>query len=601
MNTITGKIARIAGPAAVVEGVAGARLYDVVTVGRDGLLGEIIRLDGDTAFVQVYESTEGISVDEPVACTGKPLSVELGPGIMGTVFDGIQRPLAALEDRSGHFIGRGISLPAIDREQTWAFTPAVEKGAAVDAGDVLGTVPETPAILHRVMVPPGISGIIREIRSGEFSAAETVAILEDGTELDMIHEWPVKVPRPVRKKLDPDNLFATGLRVLDCLFPVALGGSVIIPGGFGTGKTVVEQALARFSCADCVVYVGCGERGNEMTDMLDEFPRLSDPRSGGSLMDRSILLANTSNMPVAAREASIYTGVTIAEYYRDMGYDVAMMADSTSRWAEALREISSRLEELPGEEGYPTYLATRLAGFYERAGRVELPGDRRAGSVTIAGAVSPPGGDLSEPVTQSSLRVAGAAWVLDTSLAYRRHYPAVNWIRSNTGYLQLLDEWFRDNAPPGWTAARDMLNTILSEDARLQEIVQLIGPDSLQPTDRLTLETSRMLREVFLQQDSLDPLDAPCPLDKQYGILDTILEFHRLGTRALREGAAIDDITAMNKMEAFSRLRRIRPEEFGAAVAKCRETTAAEFAALDRSETRLPSAAAPVTPDGEDR
>jgi V/A-type H+-transporting ATPase subunit A len=568
-KTIVGQIATVSGPTAIADGMSGACLYEVVRVGREELLGEIIRLDRDTAFIQVYEDTTGLAVDDPVVGTGKPLVVELGPGIMGGVYDGIQRPLAKLEEASGHFISRGLSIPAIDRSQMWDFVPTCQKGDAVEGGTILGLVQETSTIEHRVMVPVGISGVIKEMRTGSLSAADTVAILEDKTELTMIQISPVKIARPVRRKLNPDTLFMTGRRVLDCLFPVALGGTVIIPGGFGTGKTVVEQTLAKYCCADCIVYVGCGERGNEMTDMLTEFPSLTDPRTGGPLMDRSILLANTSNMPVAAREASIYTGITIAEYYRDMGYDVALMADSTSRWAEALREISSRLEELPGEEGYPTYLSTRLAQFYERAGRAELLGREACGSVTAAGVVSPPGGDFSEPVTQSSMRVTGAVWSLDSSLAYRRHYPAVNWIRSYSKYDTMLSEWFQTNAPAGWGEARIELMRLMGEDTRLQEIVQLVGPDALQDSDRLLLETSRMIREIFLQQDALSETDAFCSIERQHATLHAILEFYHLGRQALEKGAIATDISALNLRERIARLRDVTEDQFKEDMTTC--------------------------------
>lgn len=582
---ITGQIQKASGPTTVATGMSGACLYDVVRVGHEGLLGEIIRLDRDTAFIQVYEDTTGLAVGDPVQCTGAPLAVELGPGIMSVVFDGIQRPLNELEKLSGHFLKRGLTVAAIDRKRLWDFTPVVKRGDPVEGGTILGTVPETSTVEHKVMAPVGTAGIVKEARKGSLSAAETVVILEDGAELTMIQTWAVKKPRPVKRKLDPDTLFITGQRVLDCLFPVALGGTVILPGGFGTGKTVLEQTLAKFSCVDCVVYVGCGERGNEMTDMLTEFPTLTDPRTGGALMDRSILLANTSNMPVAAREASIYTGMTIAEYYRDMGYDVAMMADSTSRWAEALREISSRLEELPGEEGYPTYLATRLAKFYERAGRAELLGKDAIGSVTVAGAVSPPGGDFSEPVTQCSMRVTGAVWSLDATLAYRRHYPAINWVRSYTKYEELLADWFRNNAPAGWSDARSELIIVMDKDAKLQEIVQLVGPDALQDPDRLLLEVSRMIREIFLQQNSFDEVDAFCSIEKQYGILKTILEFYRLGKQALDEGASVEDITALNEREKIAHLCRVVEEEFADAASACLEAMTSAMGNLERRKT----------------
>ncbi len=581
--TIRGKIIRVSGPAAIAGGMAGARLYDVVYVGRDGLLGEIIRLDGDTAFVQVYEDTAGLWIGDPVESTGAPLSVALGPGVMSQVYDGVQRPLAELAAQSGYMIGRGLTIPAFDQERTWDFEPMIATGDLVEPGTILGCIQETPSIVHRVLSPHGTTGRAKEVRKGALAAAETVVVLEDGTELNMIQTWPVKIPRPVQRKLDPDTLFVTGQRVLDTLFPAALGGSIIVPGGFGTGKTVVEQTLAKYSCADCIVYVGCGERGNEMTELLTEFPHLDDPRNEGTMMDRTVLIANTSNMPVAAREACIYTGVTIAEYYRDMGYNVAMMADSTSRWAEALREISSRLEELPGEEGYPTYLGTRLAQFYERAGRADILGQDAQGSVTIVGAVSPAGGDFSEPVTQSSMRVAGAVWSLDSTLAYRRHYPSVNWVRSYTRYDVLLGEWFRDHAPPGWLEGREELMRIMSRDAQLQEIVQLIGPDALQAEDRLILEVSRMIREIFLQQNAFDAEDAFCSIERQFGLLNAILSFHRLGLETLKEGGAIQDILALGQREAVARLRQVAAADFDDAAASCLADMAAAFGGIERN------------------
>ncbi|OVE81718.1 V-type ATP synthase subunit A [bacterium M21] len=586
-----GRIIKASGPTAIAEGMSGAKLYEVVRVGPDGLLGEVIRLDRDTAFIQVYEDTTGLRVDDPIVRTGKPLSVELGPGIMSVVYDGIQRPLRKIEEQSGHFIAHGLDVPAIDSNVTWEFTPTVKAGDWVEGGTVLGTVPETIAIEHRIMVPLGTAGKVKEVRKGTLGAYETIVILEDGTELSMVQSCPVKIPRPVIRKLDPDTLFITGQRVLDGLFPVALGGTVIVPGGFGTGKTVVEQSLAKYSAADCVVYVGCGERGNEMAEMLSEFPHLSDPKSGGALMDRSVLIANTSNMPVAAREASIYTGVTIAEYYRDMGYNVAMMADSTSRWAEALREISSRLEELPGEEGYPTYLSTRLSQFYERAGRADVYGGR-VGSVTVVGAVSPPGGDFSEPVTQASMRVAGAVWSLDSTLAYRRHYPSVNWVRSYTRYDGLLDDWFQENAPSGWNAARSRLLQMMDRDGQLQEIVQLIGPDALQPVDRLLLETTRMVREVYLQQNAFDAQDACCSLEKQYGLLNGIMEFHNLGEAAIKEGAVVTDLIALNVREKLARLRYVSEEEFVTGIAEYQSELKTSISNVERRLDLLAGAAA---------
>ncbi|HUX22313.1 MAG TPA: V-type ATP synthase subunit A, partial [Spirochaetia bacterium] len=540
-----------------------ARMYEVVRVGKTGLMGEVIRLDGDEAFIQTYEDTSGLSLGEPVRRTGQPLKVTLGPGLLGTVYDGIQRPLAVLEKKTGAFIGRGLSAPPLSMEKRWHFVPNVKAGDSVEGGDRLGEVQETDHFTHRILVPAGSSGTIREVREGDFRVDEAVAVLTDGTELTMTQAWPAKVARPYREKLSSDEPFVTGQRILDCLFPIALGGSACLPGGFGTGKTVLEQSLAKFSAADIIVYVGCGERGNEMTDVLTEFPELPDPRTGGALMDRTVLVVNTSNMPVAAREASIYVGVTIAEYFRDMGYSVAMMVDSSSRWAEALREISSRLEEMPGEEGYPTYLASRLASFYERAGRVSCLGsDRNTGSVTIVGAVSPPGGDFSEPVTQSTMRVTGALWALDASLAHRRHYPAVNWHRSYTLYYERLLKWFAQNVDEGWGGVRTQLVDILGKDAELQEVVQLVGPDALQDSDRFLLEVSRMLRDGFLQQNAMSEVDSTCTLPKQFGMLRLLVSFYEKGQGALQQKVYLESILDLKVREELLRLRDVPEEEF---------------------------------------
>ena len=574
----TGRIVRIAGPTVIAHGMHGARMYEVVRVGDAGLMGEVIRLDGEEAFIQTYEDTAGLVVGEMVARTGEPLVVALGPGLLGSVYDGVQRPLIELERESGAFIGRGVSAPALDRSRKWQFSASVRPGETVVGGDVLGTVTETEAFIHRILVPPEFGGVIRRIASGEFTVSETVAELEDGTELRLSHSWPAKVARPSSRKLDSIVPFVTGQRVIDCLFPIALGGASCVPGGFGTGKTVLEQSLAKFSAADVIVYVGCGERGNEMTDVLTEFPDLRDPRTGGRLMDRTVLVANTSNMPVAAREASIYIGVTIAEYFRDMGYSVAMMVDSTSRWAEALREISSRLEEMPGEEGYPTYLASRLASFYERAGSVECLGKGgRTGSVTIVGAVSPPGGDFSEPVTQSTMRVTGALWALDSSLAHRRHYPAVNWHRSYTLYFEPFIRWYRDKVHPRWPQMRATVSELLGREAELQEVVQLVGPDALQDSDRLVLEVSRMLRDGFLQQNAMSEIDATCSLGKQSLMLELFLKFYEESQSALSEKVYLDSILELGEREDLLRMREIPEAEFGDRAAELSERLGRKF------------------------
>lgn len=566
---LQGKLTMISGPMIAASGMPGTAMGEIVRVGRLGLMGEVIRIDGDTIYAQVFEDTQGMYLGEPVDARGIPLAVELGPGLLGNTFDGVQRPLAALQAASGDFIGRGMTADGLDRARTWTFTPVATVGDVVQGGDVLGTVPETPTIEHRVLVPPGVQGRIARIAAaGAYRVTDTIAELEDGAALTMMHPWPVKQPRPVARKLPPLEPFITGQRVLDGLFPIALGGSAIVPGGFGTGKTVVEQTLAKYCNADIIVYVGCGERGNEMADVLDEFPKLKDPKTGGSLMDRTVLVVNTSNMPVAARDASVYTGITIAEYYRDMGYDVALMADSTSRWAEALREISSRLEEMPGEEGYPTYLAARISEFYERSGRVECVGSRgedaaaRRGSLTVVGAVSPPGGDYSEPVTQTSQRVAGALWALDSALAYRRHYPAINWNRSYSLYYAQLDPWFDEHAPKDWVAQRQRAVTLMQQDAELQEVVQLVGPDALQDNERLTLEAAKMFRETYLQQNAFSDADAFCSLEKSAGLLDALLQFHDAARETLTREVTLGQILALPVREDIARLQQVPNEAF---------------------------------------
>ena len=555
---IAGIISRISGPVVLSERMRGSKMYDVVKVGDEELNGEIIRLDGDQAVVQVYEDTSGLKVGEKVVNTETPLSVELGPGLLSSIYDGIQRPLPLLVERSGSFISRGISVPGVNMEKKWDFVATAKAGDRVSGGDILGTVMEYH-IMHRIMVPPGISGTTRECRSGAFTVKEPVCILEDNTPVTMLQKWPVRKGRPYQTKQDPQLLLVTGQRIFDTMFPVAKGGTAMIPGGFGTGKTVAEQTLAKWSDTQIVVYIGCGERGNEMTDVLSEFPELVDPRTKMPLMQRTILIANTSNMPVAAREASIYTGITMAEYYRDMGYDVALMADSTSRWGEALREVSGRLEEMPGEEGYPAYLATRLAAFYERAGRVVCLGsDGRFGSVTIVGAVSPPGGDFSEPITQNTLRIAGTFWALDTNLAYRRHFPSVNWIKSYSLYLESIEEGFTKSGLVDWKTMRDKTMYLLQKEVELQEIVQLVGPDALPESEKAILEVTRMIREDFLQQSAYHEIDSFCPLEKQYWMLKVILMFYERTGEAMNKGVALNKILKLPLKTEIGRMKELR-------------------------------------------
>ncbi len=560
-----GTVARVAGP--VVSGVdlPGVRLYDVVRVGHAELIGEVIRLDGAVAVIQVYEDTSGLRVGEPVVATGAPLQVELGPGLLGQIFDGIQRPLPVLAAADGDpyarpFIARGASVAALDRDRVWSFEPTVRARARVATGDVLGSVQETDAIVHQVLVPVGMAGVVTEIAHGPHTVDEPIAWIGGTTPVPMLQRWPVRTARPVARRLDPDRPLVTGQRVIDTLFPIARGGIATIPGGFGTGKTVEEQALAKFAEADVIVYIGCGERGNELTDVLEEFPRLSDPRTGARLLDRTILIANTSNMPVAAREASVYTGVTLAEYYRDQGYHVSLMADSTSRWGEALREVSARLEEMPGEEGYPAYLAARLADFYERAGSAICLGrDEREGSVTIIGAVSPPGGDLSEPVTQHSLRIAGTLWALDTDLARRRHFPAIHWSRSFTLYD--LAEWFGREVAEDWEANRIWAQALLQHEGDLLDMVQLLGSDALAATERVVLATGRRLREDFLQQSAFDPVDASCPPAKQYRMLRVIRHVHEGTMAAVERGVGLEQVSALPVLGELRGMKGWQPEE----------------------------------------
>jgi V/A-type H+-transporting ATPase subunit A len=558
---MSGAIIKISGPTVVARGMENTRMFNRVSVGKMGLLGEVIRLQGNEATVQVYEDTTGLTLGEEVADAGEPLLVELGPGLLGSIFDGVQRPLDVIAARQGEWIARGVTLPALSRERRWPFTPSVRPGTPVAGGDCLGVVQETEKIQHRILVPPGMSGTVRDIQEGAFTVTQPVARFDDDRRLTLMQRWPVRTPRPVAERLPPVVPFITGQRVFDMLFPVAAGGTVVVPGGFGTGKTVVEQTLAKYARADIIVYIGCGERGNEMTEVLAEFPRLTDPASGLPLMQRTILVINTSNMPVAARETSIYTGITLAEYYRDMGYAVALMADSTSRWAEATREISARLEEMPGEEGYPTYLATKLAGFYERGGRARCLGrEHREGSVTIVSAISPPGGDFSEPVTQSSMHVAGGLWALDSDLAHRRHFPAINWKRSFSLYTASLDPWFQAQVAPDWPRLRADLAALLQKEEELQEIVQLVGIDALQDQERIVLEVSRLIREEYLRQSAYSEIDAACPLEKQYWMLKALLRFLRCCRELLTKGRSIEQVLDSPFRSELERMKETPPD-----------------------------------------
>jgi V/A-type H+/Na+-transporting ATPase subunit A len=558
---VQGLIKKIAGPAVIAKNMTGAKMYDIVRVGTEELVGEIIRLDGDEAFIQVYEDTNGVTVGERIVSTELPLAVELGPGMLNGIFDGIQRPLDKIREASGDFIARGINVNSLSRTAKWQFTPSVKVGDRVESGAIIGTVPEF-SFTHKILVPPGISGVIKEIKAGEFTVEDIVCVLDDGTKLKMYHNWPVRKGRPYTKKLDPDQPFLTGMRILDVLFPLTAGGTAAIPGPFGSGKTVTQQSIAKYGNADIVVYVGCGERGNEMTDVLVEFPELEDPKTGGPLMHRTILIANTSNMPVAAREASIYTGVTLAEYFRDQGYAVSLMADSTSRWAEALREIASRLEEMPAEEGYPPYLSSRLSAFYERAGRVTtLAGEM--GSVSVIGAVSPAGGDLSEPVTQSTLRITGAFWALDASLARARHFPAINWRASYSLFIDILEPWYRQNLAADYPELRAQTVTLLQREAALQEVVQLVGPDALQDAERLNLEVGRIIREDFLQQNGYDKVDASCSMEKGYGMMQMMVALNKAGEEMLARGGSINDFLGdADTLEKVGRARYVPEAEF---------------------------------------
>ncbi|MEJ6653260.1 MAG: V-type ATP synthase subunit A [Candidatus Poseidoniaceae archaeon] len=535
-----GLIYRISGPVVTAIDMKAA-MYDVVRVGTEGLMGEVIELHGDKAVIQVYEDTSGIRPGEIVINTGETLSVSLGPGLLTQIYDGIQRPLPTLEKEMGVFLTRGVDADAFDLEKIWTFEPQVSVGDTIVGGQVVGHVQETDTIVHKIMAVPGAGGVVKSIESGDFNVTQTICTFEDGSDMQMMQKWPVRTPRPYQQKYPPVIPLITGMRILDFLFPLAKGGAAGIPGPFGSGKTVTQQSLAKYSDAQLVVYIGCGERGNEMTEVLDEFPHLIDPNTGKPLMERTVMIANTSNMPVAAREASVYTGITIAEYYRDMGYDVALMADSTSRWAEAMREISSRLEEMPGEEGYPAYLSTRIAEFYERAGRVEtLNGED--GSITVIGAVSPPGGDISEPVSQGTLRIVKVFWGLDAGLARQRHFPAINWLNSYSLYPQSLDQWFRDNIAQDFPEIRTELSGLLQIESELQEIVQLVGSDALPVDQQLTLEVARMIREYFLQQNGFHEVDAYCDINLQYKMAKAILAFQESAKSAMASGSQLGDV-----------------------------------------------------------
>lgn len=554
-----GTIKKVAGPLVIATGMRDANMFDVVHVSDQMLTGEIIEMHEDEASIQVYEETSGLGPGEPVVSTGVPMSVELGPGLITSIYDGIQRPLDAIMKVCGNNLKRGIHVDSLDREKKWSFVPTAEIGEEVSGGDVLGTVQETEVVEQKIMVPPDVKGKVKEIKSGEFTVTETIAVIETekgDREIQLMQKWPVRKSRPYTEKLRPDKPLITGQRVVDAFFPIAKGGTAAVPGPFGSGKTVIQHQLAKWAEADIVVYIGCGERGNEMTDVLNEFPALVDPKTGRSLMERTVLIANTSDMPVAAREASIYTGITIAEYFRDMGYSVALMADSTSRWAEALREMSGRLEEMPGEEGYPAYLGSRLAQFYERAGHVIALGkDGRDGALSVIGAVSPQGGDISEPVSQATLRIVKVFWGLDSNLAYQRHFPAINWLTSYSLYLDSMEKWFNEEVEPGWMNARQEMMSLLQDESKLNEIVQMVGMDALSPADRLKMEAAKSIREDFLNQNSFDEVDTYSSLRKQYLMMRLVMSFYEKAKAALEKGANVEDLIAMPSREPIGRFK----------------------------------------------
>ena len=584
---MSGTITKVSGPLVVARGLADANVSDVVRVGSQRLIGEILNMNGDSASIQVYEETSGLGPGAVVETTGMPMSVELGPGMLENIYDGIQRPLPEIRAIAGSTITRGTDVAALNREKKWEFVPTAEVGERLSGGDIIGTVQETSAISHKIMVPPQLSGRLVSITGGSYTVTECVAVLEDDKgekhELTLMQKWPVRINRPYSRKYMPSRPMNSGQRIIDTLFPIAKGGTAAVPGPFGSGKTVVQHQLAKWSDVDIVVYIGCSERGNEMTDVLMEFPELTDPRNGEPLMKRTVLIANTSDMPVAAREASIYTGITIAEYFRDMGYDVAVLADSTSRWAEALREMSGRLEEMPGEEGYPAYLASRIAQFYERAGCVECLGsDERRGSVTAIGAVSPPGGDISEPVSQATMRIVKVFWALDSSLAYARHFPAINWLTSYSLYVDTLSSWYESEFGPEYMENRDKTMHILQEENELQEIVRLVGQDALSPADRLTMETAKMIREDFLQQNAFVDEDAYSSYGKQYRLLDMILKYDAMSREALSKGADMKSIFAIPAREKIGRAKMTAPDkyesEFDAIIAEMKSELAQAIA-----------------------
>jgi V/A-type H+-transporting ATPase subunit A len=584
-----GTIVKVSGPLVVAEGMLEAKMYDVVRVSEQKLIGEIIELKGDKASIQVYEETGGLGPGEPVYSTGMPLSVELGPGLVESIYDGIQRPLDVIREQVGDYITRGVDVPSLDRTKRWHFQPQVKKGDAVTAGDILGTVNETTLCVHRIMVPDGLEGRVADIREGEFSVEETVATVETAgglKEVNMMQRWPVRKPRPIREKLVPTIPLITGQRVFDTFFPVGKGGTACVPGPFGSGKTVIQHLLAKWADADIIVYIGCGERGNEMADVLIEFPELEDPRSGEPLMKRTVLVANTSNMPVAAREASVYTGITVAEYFRDMGYSVAVMADSTSRWAEAMREISGRLEEMPGEEGYPAYLGRRVAEFYERSGRVICAGsDDREGALTIVGAVSPPGGDLSDPVVQATLRVVKVFWSLEDILAFRRHFPAISWLNSYSLYYDNIDDYYTQSVGEDFVAMRSEAMKLLQQEADLEEIVRLVGVDAVSEEERLILETSRSLREDFLHQNAFHDVDTYASMEKQYKMLRLILEMHQRSQEALKRGATVQRLSELSVKEEIARARYL-PESELAKIDEIKQHVDEQVGALGEEEPR---------------
>lgn len=579
-----GIIKKVAGPLVIAERMKECNMYDVVRVGEQHLIGEIIEMHGDKASVQVYEETSGLGPGTPVVTTGMPLSVELGPGLIGSIFDGIQRPLDDIMKAAGNNLRRGVEVPSLKRDKKWEFKALAKNGDKVTGGDVLGTVKETDVVTQRIMVPPNINGTIKSISDGSFRVDEVIAVIDTGNddkEITLMQKWPVRIGRPYKEKLSPDMPLVTGQRVIDTLFPIAKGGVASVPGPFGSGKTVVQHQLAKWADADLVVYIGCGERGNEMTDVLNEFPELIDPKTGKSLMERTVLIANTSDMPVAAREASIYTGITIAEYFRDMGFSVALMADSTSRWAEALREMSGRLEEMPGEEGYPAYLGSRLAQFYERAGRViTLGSDDKEGALSVIGAVSPPGGDISEPVSQATLRIVKVFWGLDANLAYKRHFPAINWLTSYSLYIDTMEKWFNEHVNGNWMNLRNDIMHLLQEESELDEIVKMVGMDALSPTDRIKLEAARSIREDFLHQNAFHEIDTYTPLKKQYFMMKLIIDFYENSIEALNRGGDVESLVNLPVREQIGRFKYYNEDDIDGEYKKILDNLNSEIAGM---------------------